>query len=241
MGDVSIPDSRLIREMFDRISGDYDRFNRWASLGLDALWRRSALAVVRPGMRVLDLGTGTGDLALGAARRLGGRGEVVGIDFSVPMLILAEEKRRRRRLEGVRWEARRAEEVPFEAEPYDAVVSAFVLRNIHEHLETILEGVRRALKPGGVVSFVDLTEPEHPWARRLGFFYVNRVIEFLGRSLFRDPYPVRYLTESMARFHRASGFRELLRRAGFEEVASRSFLFGMVTHYTARAPAGARA
>lgn len=225
-----------IRAMFDLLANGYDRFNRLSSLGLDALWRKKALEPIRPGMRVLDIGCGTGDLALGALERIQGRGEVVGLDFSEPMLKRAEEKRRKNGPAGpIRWELRGAEEIPFESAPFDAAVSGFVLRNLRG-IEGILAGVYRALRPGGILSFVDLTEPENPLVRRGGFVYLNTGVDIFGRLVFGADYPRDYLKESMKSFLRPRAFKELLQKTGFTDVTAKSFLLGMVTLYSARKP-----
>ncbi len=225
-----------IRTMFDRLAQGYDRFNRLSSLGLDALWRKKALEPIRPGMRVLDIGCGTGDLALGALARIEGRGEVVGLDFSEPMLRVAEAKHRRNGPAGpIRWELRGAEEIPFESTPFDAAVSGFVLRNLRG-IDGILAGVYRALRPGGVLSFVDLTEPENPLIRRGGFLYLNTGVSVFGRFVFGADYPAGYLKESMKSFFRPREFKALLEKTGFIEVRAKSFLFGMVTLYSAKKP-----
>jgi len=222
--------------MFDALAAGYDRFNRLSSLGLDALWRKKTLEIIRPGMRVLDIGTGTGDLALGALRIVGERGEVVGLDFSEPMLQVAARKTELQNAPGtIRWELRGAEEIPFEETPYDAAVSGFVLRNLRG-IESILAGVYRSLRPGGLISFVDLTEPLNPIFRRGGVLYLNTAVMICGRFVFGASYPEGYLRDSMKSFFRAPEFAALLSKTGFVNVRAKSFLFGMVTLYTGRKP-----
>ena len=228
-------DPETVRRMFDRLSGRYDLFNRLSSLGLDAVWRKRALAPLRSGMSVLDLGAGTGDLALAALRGLQGNGRVAGLDFSGPMLTEARKKEALMRLQGsVHWVLKRAEEIPFEAERYDLVVSGFVLRNIAHHIKEILAGVRSAMKEGGQISFVDLTLPSNPVFRLLGNLYLKGFVGALGRLIFGDAYPALYLKESMNRFYRPEELLVLLKKAGFRELEARSYLFGMVTHYLGR-------
>ncbi|MBI2095523.1 MAG: ubiquinone/menaquinone biosynthesis methyltransferase [Candidatus Omnitrophica bacterium] len=220
--------------MFDRLAGRYDLFNHFTSFGLAGRWRALALGPLRAGMRVLDLGCGTGDLCLGAARRVGVSGEVVGLDFSEAMLAVA-----RRRLEKERPVARvsfvreKAESLPIEEDPYDMVVSAFVLRNLYENTRPILSGVLRSLKEGGGVSFVDMTEPENAWWRFCWRAYMNSVPALYGRALFGKDYPSSYITDSAKRFLRAAKFAKLLEEMGFKNVRVRSFMGGMVSLYQA--------
>ena len=233
---VQPPSSDEIRSMFDHLAGHYDLFNHLTSAGMAGRWRGWTLEPVRPGMRVLDLGCGTGDLSLGAARKVGDGGQVVGLDFSEPMLAVA-----RRRLEKgngafagrVRFVREKAESLPIEERPYDIVVSGFVLRNLYENIRPILSGVYRSLKDGGQISFLDMTDPEQPWKRFLWRAYMNFIPALYGRVLFGKEYPRLYITESAKRFLRAPEFVKTLEAAGFKRVRTRSFLCGVITLYQA--------
>lgn len=241
---VNPPDSQTVRKLFDAIAGRYDQFNSIVSFGRDGAWRKAALGFLKPGMRVLDLGTGTGDMAFEAAGRAGTNGAVVGIDISEPMLSFAARKvaakTARAASKGlkpapIRWVHRGAQELPLDDEPaFDAAVSAFVLRNVHSEIARVLEGVKNSLMPGGRIAFLDLTEPESKflaWGSRL---YMSTVVLVIGTLVFRDAEPVKYLKASMQRFFKASEFKRLLAEAGFVDVQSRGFLFGAVTLYEAR-------
>jgi len=231
---MPLPQEPSIQSLFNQISPQYDRFNHISSLGRDVFWREQALKVIQPGMRVLDLGTGTGDLALGALGRIKGQGEVIGLDFSGRMLQLAEEKRIQHGITGpIRWVQKSAEEIPFEEEPYDAVISGFVLRNLYSNIHSILEGVYRGLRRGGVISFVDLTEQENPCVRFFSRIYMKTLVQLWGRWFFGNSHPVHYLQGSMQRFFRAREFVDVLKRVGFEDIRTRSYWFGAVTQYTA--------
>lgn len=230
------PDSHYIQAMFDRLAVRYDLFNHLTSLGLASLWRKETLKPLKPGMRVLDLGCGTGDLALDAIKKIGAFGEVVGIDFSEKMLALAQRRYQKLGFNGhhrFRLVLKKAEELPVEAEPFDLVVSGFVLRNLYENINAILDGVHRSLKPGGQISFLDITEPQSRFTRGLWHFYMGSIVAFYGKMLFGKDYPAQYLTESANRFLKVSEFREKLEARGFKEVRSRSFMFGVITIYQA--------
>ena len=188
---------------------------------------------------MLDLGCGTGDLSLEAAGRLKDSGEVVGLDFSENMLKVA---RRRYEKMGSPMDGRfrllhkSAEELPVEREPYDLVVSGFVLRNLYQNIDTILSGVYRSLKPGGRISFLDITEPPGPIWLKLWRFYMNTLVEFYGRALFGKDFPPHYLTESADRFVKPPEFLEKLERAGFKDARARKFMMGVIVLYQARKP-----
>ena len=233
------PDSACIQDMFNRLAGRYDLFNHLTSAGLASGWRKETLKPLKPGMRVLDLGCGTGDLALDAAKKLGGSGEVVGLDFSEKMLTFAAKRYARLDRDGsdnLRFVLRKAEELPIEKEPFDLVVSAFVLRNLYENIDTILEGVYQSLKEEGKISFLDITEPKKPFLAFLWKSYMNTFAAFYGKILFGKDYPVFYLTESAERFLKAPDFVRKLERVGFEKIELKSFLWGVITLYQAVKP-----
>ena len=232
-----IPDSQYIQTMFNRLAGRYDLFNHLISFGLASNWRKETLKPLLTGMRVLDLGCGTGDLALDAIKKIGTSGEVVGLDFSEKMLQFAKKRYDRLGYNGLhkfRLVLKKAEELPFESEPYDLVVSGFVLRNIYENIDRILSGVYDSLKSGGCISFLDITEPKNPVITALWSFYMNTVAALYGKILFGKDYPAFYLTESAKRFLKAEDFVERLKAKGFREVTARSFMLGVITLYQAK-------
>ncbi|MBI4432360.1 MAG: ubiquinone/menaquinone biosynthesis methyltransferase [Candidatus Omnitrophica bacterium] len=231
------PDSATIRTMFDRLAERYDLFNHLTSLGMATGWRRETLKPVRPGMRVLDLGCGTGDLMLEAIPLAGLEGEVVGLDFSPNMLAVA--RRRVEQMEPneyapVRFVEDKAENLPIEDKPYDVVVSGFVLRNLYENIDKVLEGVFRSLKTGGQVSFLDITEPDQKGWLLLWQTYMNTMVALYGKLLFGKDYPAFYLTESARRFLKAGEFVQKLKETGFQNIRVKSFMFGAVRLYQAK-------
>ena len=230
------PDQRFIQGMFNELAPRYDLFNRLTSMGMASFWRRETLVPLRKGMRILDLGCGTGDLALAAMKKLEGQGEVVGLDFSPRMLEFAAHRQRKMGWNGsyrIRWILKRAEELPIENEPYDLVVSGFVLRNIYENIGDILQGVYRSLKRDGRISFLDITEPGNRAVKFLWEFYMSTFAELYGKLLFGKAYPSYYLIDSAKRFLKPKEFSRKLEDAGFKEVKSKSFLFGVITLYQA--------
>ncbi len=238
MADKSGPDSARIMGMFDHLAPRYDLFNRLMGMGMANGWRRKALLPLRPGMRVLDLGCGTGDLAILSAKILKGSGEVVAIDFSEKMLDFAKKRLKKTHLSGqvlapVHFVLKKAEELPMQENYYDLAVSGFVLRNIYENIDRILDGVRRSLKAGGRISFLDLTEPSNPWIRALWRLYMSTVVAVYGKALFGGEYPISYLTESANRFSKPHDFKERLKAAGFKEIRAQSMMLGIIVLYQA--------
>ena len=231
------PDSQYIQTMFDRLSGRYEVFCFLTSAGQDTRWRKRALEPLKPGMRVLDLGCGTGDMTLMAARKSPNHGtQIVGIDFSEKMIEQAEmslRKDKKLASADIKFLRRRAEDLPMEREYYDLIVSGFVLRNIYENIEYILRGVHDSLKPGGKISFLDITEPSNPLQLALWRTYMNTVVGIYGKVLFGKNYPVYYLAESAQRFVKPPDFVKKLEMAGFKEIKVRKFMMGSIVLYQA--------
>ncbi len=231
------PDSQTIQTMFERLSGRYDLFNRLTSLGQDDCWRKAALESLREGMRVLDLGCGTGDLTLMAASRFPNHGtQVIGIDFSRQMLKRAQERLSSSpalKNADVKFLERRAEDLPMEREYYDLVVSGFVLRNIYEKVDWVLKGVYESLKSGGRISFLDFTEPSNAIQLALWRTYMTTVVAVYGKLLFGKDYPVSYMAESAKRFVKPEEFINKLEKTGFKDISLRKFMMGSIVLYQA--------
>lgn len=203
---------------------------------MDQMWRNAALRRVTPGLNVLDLGCGTGDLTIGAAKRLRGSGCVTGIDFSENMLAAAEARHKKAQYPAatnVRFLHKRAEEIPFEDRPYDLVLSGFVLRNIYENIDGILKGVYASLSKSGRIVFLDFTEPKSFWWRNIWKCYMDVSAGFYGRILFGADFPGTYLTRSAGRFAKPNEFIDKLKNAGYKEIAVRSWLGGVIVMYEA--------
>lgn len=245
---VERPDPAYIRSMFDRMARRYDAFTFWMSLGGAGAMRSEALKDLRPGDRVLDVACGTGDLALEAARRTGAKGRVVGLDFSPGMIEVAKLRHARMAEAGKQppagrsagplarldWVCQGAETLPIAGEKFDWVVSGFALRGLYEHIDPILDGIRRSLDANGQISLLDLTEPRNPALKWLYKTFFYSWVALLGALLFGKDYPVAYLPDSSSRFLKASEFVEKLKSKGFRDVTARSFIFGSVTLYRAK-------
>ena len=224
-----------VRGLFDRIAGRYDLLNRVISLRLDARWRKKAVAAgLRGGERlVLDLGAGTGDLALLAGRAIGGQAKVIGIDFAFEMLRLADAKRRADPqghktafLQGT------ALSSPFKDRAFDAALTAFVLRNITD-LPLFFAEAQRVLKPGGRFVSLDMFPPSGSPFSVFYSVYFYHLVPWLGACLARDRAAYQYLSNSVRTFHRPEAVAEMIRRAGFQAVSIRRFLQGAVCMHIA--------
>jgi demethylmenaquinone methyltransferase/2-methoxy-6-polyprenyl-1,4-benzoquinol methylase len=197
--------------MFDRIAGIYDRLNSVMTAGLHHEWRRRAvdLAGVAPGGRVLDVATGTGDLALELARHVAPGGQVIGVDFSERMLELAREKAARSAPAnvGLQFQAANALELPFADGQFDAATVGFGVRNFAE-LDQGLREISRVVRPGGRVVILEMTTPQRPPLSTFFSLWFDRVVPILGQ-LAGDPDAYSYLPSSVRRF---PGPRELAAR-----------------------------
>ena len=213
-----------VRTMFDRIAPRYDRMNRLLTAGLDQRWRRAALDAIRVGAgdRVLDLATGTGDLAELAAAR---GAHVVAVDFAGEMLRNA----RRRGIPAALVQAD-AERLPLADGSATVAVCGFALRNFVS-LPDIFRELARVLAPGGRIALIDVDRPTTPLIRQGHTFYFDRVVPFIG-GLLSDRAAYAYLPASTAYLPPEAEMLALLRRAGFEDVRRTAHLLGAVQTLT---------
>ena len=206
-----------VRGMFDRIAGVYDLMNTAMTAGLHHRWRERAAkrAELEPGARALDVCCGTGDLALELARRVGPAGEVIGCDFSEPMLELARAKAAGRGAE-VRFEWADALELPYEDAGFDAVTVGFGVRNLSE-LDRGLAEMSRVLRPGGRLAILEITQPQRPPLSTFFSLWFDRIVPRLGAVAGdRDAYT--YLPDSVKRFPAPEGLAARIDAAGFERI-----------------------
>jgi demethylmenaquinone methyltransferase/2-methoxy-6-polyprenyl-1,4-benzoquinol methylase len=227
-----------IAGMFDAIAGRYDLLNTVLSAGLDRYWRRRAIATLALTGRetMLDVCTGTADVAIGAARRSHGAGRVVGVDFSGAMLAHGLEKIRAKalqpRIQLIRGDAMR---LPVATGSVDAITIAFGIRNV-EHTDTACAELLRALKPGGRLAILEFGLPVSPAVRPLYLWYFRNVLPRIGRAVSKHTAAYSYLPESVGTFPWGADFARMLGRAGFSQVQSRPLTFGIVYLYSARKP-----
>jgi demethylmenaquinone methyltransferase/2-methoxy-6-polyprenyl-1,4-benzoquinol methylase len=204
-----------VRAMFDRIAGLYDRMNTVMTAGLHHRWRERAaeLAALRPGSRALDVATGTGDLAIALARRLGGEGEVVAVDFSERMLELAGAKTAGM---PIRFLAANALALPFDDDEFDAATVGFGARNFSD-LEQGLREMVRVVRPGGRVVILEITTPRRPPLSTFFGLWFDHAVPAIGRVA-GDAQAYSYLPSSVRRFPPADRLADEMWRSGLDEV-----------------------
>lgn len=207
-----------VRAMFDRISGVYDRMNQVMTAGLHHRWRERAadLAEVRIGGRVLDVATGTGDLALELTKRVGPDGHVVGSDFSEGMLDLARDKANDRSIEGVRFEWANALDLPYPDDVFDAATVGFGARNFGDLDKGIAE-MTRVVKPGGKVVILEITTPVKPPLSTFHGLWFDRIVPALGKVA-GDEAAYDYLPKSVKRFPGPEGLAASMARGGLSQI-----------------------
>lgn len=226
-------DDSRVKRMFDSIAFSYDLQNSILSLGQDIRWRRMLAKSLRfeSGPHVLDLATGTGEVAMEICRRHS-RARVIGVDFSPGMLAIGRKKIKSRGLEHrihlLIGDGRR---LPFRSAAFDCATISFGIRNIEER-RSVLDEMRRVLKEGGQLLIMEFDFPDAPVLNRLYGFYFNHILPPLGNWLSRTNYAYSYLVESVHGFPSDAEFRDEIVEIGFEQVESRSLTLGIAKIYT---------
>lgn len=217
--------------MFNNIAPKYDFLNHFLSMGIDKIWRKRAINLFK-GMKeplILDVATGTGDLALEAQRRLGCK--VVGVDISTEMLKVAEEKIKKRQLaESISVQEGDSENLPFEDNTFDAVMVAFGVRNF-ENLNKGLTDMARTLKEGGKMVVLEFSKPAYFPFKQLYLFYFRYILPWLGGIISKDKAAYTYLPESVLSFPDGQRFDEELVKAGMTPVKRYKQTMGIATIY----------
>jgi demethylmenaquinone methyltransferase/2-methoxy-6-polyprenyl-1,4-benzoquinol methylase len=218
-----------VQSMFARIAGRYDLMNRLMTVGQDVSWRKQviSLAQLPPGGKLLDLGTGTGDLAFEALSREP-TVRAVGGDFTLEMMRVGQARPDGRR---VRWAGTDALNLPFPDALFDAVTSGYLMRNVVDVRRAWAEQ-HRVLKPGGRVVCLDTTPPPRNLLRPFINFHLHVTIPTLGRLIAGASEAYTYLPDSTENFLRAEHLAERMSQAGFKQVQFRRLMFGtMAIHW----------
>ena len=215
--------------LFNRVAARYDALNTFFSMGMDTRWRKRLADELRGSSRVLDLATGTGEVAIETVRSLGGC-MVVGADPSAKMLELARRKVTSSGFGGRISLARcAAESLPFRNGSFDAVTIAFGIRNTADPLKSLAE-MKRVLKPGGKVGIMEFAIPRNSIFAPVYLFYFRNILPLVG-SLFGTGAEYKYLSESTSAFPQRESFVKLMEEAGFSTGKTVELMMGIVVIY----------
>lgn len=225
--------SARVGDMFNRIATRYDLLNHVLSAGTDFYWRKAALDAMnlRRGARILDICVGTADLALGALRRDQCPNRVVGVDLSMNMMRIGQEKTRRAPKPDVRFVCGNAEELPFGDGEFDGAMVAFGVRNLAD-IPAGLASVNRVLTPGARLLVLELSRPTLLGFRQLFQLYFRHLLPRIGGVISGDGAAYRYLHSSVMAFPERERFLDLMEDAGFEGTRYRDLSLGIATLYT---------
>ena len=222
-----------IAQMFDTISENYDRLNRVISFGIDVKWRKKVLQIVTRSnpKTILDIATGTGDLAILMAQTKAPK--IIGLDISAGMLEVGRKKIQYKNLSNtIEMVLADSEEMPFEDSYFDAITVAFGVRNF-ENLEKGLAEILRVLKPNGVFVILETSVPDKTPYKQGYTFYSKNILPIIGKLFSKDNVAYGYLSESAAAFPYGEALNNILRKIGFIEVKAMPQTFGVATIYSA--------
>jgi demethylmenaquinone methyltransferase/2-methoxy-6-polyprenyl-1,4-benzoquinol methylase len=219
--------------MFDTISGNYDNLNRMISLGTDQGWRKKVLKLVvetKPNT-ILDIATGTGDLAILLSKS--NAEKITGLDLSAGMLEVGKQKVKalnlQNRIEMIQGDS---ENLPFEDNTFDAITVGFGIRNF-ENLEKGLSEILRVLKPNGIFVILETSVPTKFPFKQGYFFYTQNILPFMGKLFSRDQKAYKYLSDSAKNFPFGEELNNILRQVGFKNVKHQPQTMGIATIYSA--------
>ena len=221
-----------VEAMFDSISPHYDRLNHLLSLGTDRLWRRRAISLIgkhiRPG-NIIDVATGTGDLAIAAMRLEPVK--ITGIDISTEMLAIAREKIARLGFtDKIMMLKGDSAAISFGDAGFDVAMSAFGVRNFEDTLAGLRE-MCRVLRPGGMVMIMEFSKPAWFPLKQIYGLYFSKILPWIGRRISGDPDAYTYLPETVSQFPENDAFLDILTEAGFRDVNQKRMTGGIVSVY----------
>ncbi len=222
-----------IAQMFDTISNEYDDLNRVISFGIDIKWRNKVVQIVaeKNPENILDIATGTGDLAINLTRTKAT--QIIGLDISEGMLEVGREKILKKELhKTIDMVVGDSENLPFDADTFDAITVAFGVRNF-ENLEVGLAEILRVLKPGGIFVVLETSVPtKFPFKQ--GYYLHNKIVlPLVGKLFSKDKIAYSYLSESASKFPYGNAFNNILNKIGFTSSKAYPQTFGVATIYTA--------
>jgi demethylmenaquinone methyltransferase/2-methoxy-6-polyprenyl-1,4-benzoquinol methylase len=231
--DSELGKKEQVAQMFDTISGNYDGLNRVISFGIDIKWRKKVLQLVadKNPKTVLDIATGTGDLAILMTETSAEK--IIGLDISAGMLEVGRNKIKAKKLsDKIEMILGDSENMPFENDTFDAITVAFGVRNF-ENLEKGLAEILRVLKPNGIFVILETSVPDKTPYKQGYTFYSKNILPLIGKLFSKDNSAYQYLSESASVFPYGEALNNILRKIGFIEVKSMPQTFGVATIYSA--------
>lgn len=222
-----------VTQMFDTISNEYDGLNRVISFGIDIKWRKKVVEIVNKQQpdTVLDIATGTGDLAINLSKTSASK--IIGFDISPGMLEVGKKKITHKQLDHkIEMVLGDSEKMPFDDNAFDAITVAFGIRNF-ENLEQGLSEILRVLKPNGVFVILETSVPTKTPFKQGYKFYTKRILPLIGKLFSRDKVAYSYLSESASVFPYGEALNNILRKIGFINAEALPQTLGVATIYTA--------
>lgn len=222
-----------VAEMFNNIAANYDFLNHFLSMGIDILWRKKAIRLLkdRNPKVILDVATGTGDFAIEALSLNPDR--IVGVDISKDMVSVGQTKVKKKNVESIiELKYGDSEALEFEDNTFDAMTVAFGVRN-YENLEKGLSEMRRVLKPKGQVAIIEFSKPQAFPIKQLYNFYFMNILPTLGRMVSKDARAYTYLPESVDAFPYGDKFTEIMKKVGYTNTKVIPLTFGIASIYLA--------
>ncbi len=222
-----------VAEMFNDIAGKYDFLNHFLSLGIDKIWRKKAIKEIRKvnPKHILDVATGTGDLAIAAMAVHPEK--VTGIDIADQMLEIGRKKIGEKNLAGtITLQNGDSAALPFSDGVFDAVTCAYGVRNF-EHLHAGLKEMCRVMRPGGKLAILEFSHPQQFPVKQLYKFYFKYILPPIGKMFSKNDKAYAYLPESVAAFPEGKTFVDILHQCGFKDAKARQLTLGVTTLYTA--------
>lgn len=220
-----------VAEMFNNISHRYDFLNHFLSLGIDILWRKKAIKLLKEDQpkQILDIATGTGDFAIEALALNPDR--IVGVDISSGMLEVGKQKMKKRKFDDIiEMQLGDSEKLLFDDNTFDAVIVAFGVRNF-ENLKKGLSDMHRVIKPGAKAVIIEFSRPKRFPMKQLYNFYFKSILPIIGKLISKDSSAYTYLPESVDAFPDGQNFLDILSEVGFKKTECKPLTFGISSIY----------
>ena len=222
-----------VRNMFNSIAGKYDFLNHFLSVGIDHIWRRKLVSMLkkREPKNILDIATGTGDLAIAIAKAIP-ESKIIGADISEKMLEIGQQKVEKKLLDKqIIMEMGDSEQMKYKDEEFDAVTVAFGVRN-YEDLDKGLKEMNRVTQINGSVYILEFSKPTAFPIKQFYNFYFKHILPLLGKMFSKDDSAYTYLPQSVQAFPHGENFLSHLKKAGYDEVDQKIMSFGIVSIYS---------